>query len=815
MAIVIGTILGIVKLHRTNNPQIIEMEKFGKEYYEEQQHENDEDNMQSPPQMTTNDMMDWGMLGQQQQPQQGGGGATMMIGPNNGFNDDGFTTTSTTTDHAKPTTPLDHQYQPSSSSTSSAASTIISDVLNNAQHHATVYDPNDTIASSTTTTTTTSDIATEFTTTTDDDDSIVDDDATNEVDDTTDIETIENNLLYYELMAEKHHPIWFSRSADQYPGTDYVWATKFCQSQQSSSSSSSSNSNSNNSNHNMVLCPYEAYCPDSAGSVPAGGKYKDDENVIQYSPISDYHNGWVQVSSNDGNGCVPNKPDWAISTSGGLSLSSIEEQTRYVLCCKDMSSVTEIESTTMIDSSSSSMMAQPITTTPETATLVEEESSTTNPIIVEQSIIANEYKEAEKYSPKWYDRSDGWNGRTWDDAVLFCKHKHAGGTGTLCPYSTVCPTGPRHIPFGGVVGEKTDISHVHWTPLITPMNNWVMVGLGDDVCLTYMSVYFEDPLWGDVSFSSDENSEMMTRYLVCCNNLDMIESSSSSMEEIGVHYNDSTTASVASVDSLSDEFVGNLEPKRYDRSDGWEGHTWNEAVNFCTQEHAGELCPYDVICPAGPQAVANDSVDPQQWIPIADSYNDWVTIGSGADYCRTYVNIYYENPAWGEAGDDDSGESITQAIMCCSKMTTAVSDSSAAIESSTTSDGHATADQALIQANTEGLRFDPKWYTRSDGWQGSSYGEAVSFCSSLESGGHTLCNYETCELLELDKLLLKINVHDEEFSYSCHSLKIVPWVNGMLSTMTIIRAIRLVRLKVHLNGRQRVMEKITGSRSVR
>jgi hypothetical protein len=497
-------------------------------------------------------------------------------------------------------------------------------------------------------------------------------------------------------------------------------------------------------------------------------------------------------------------------TTGEMSLSSIEKQTRYVLCCKDLSSEAKVEST-----SSSSMMNQPTTISTETSTS-EEESSTTNPIIVEQSIIANEYKEAEKYSPKWYDRSDGWDGRKWDDAIAFCKHKHAGGTGTLCPYKAVCPTGPRHIPFGGVVGEKTDNSHVHWTPLIEPINNWVMVGLGDDVCLTYMSVYFEDPLWGDVTFSSDENSEMMTRYLVCCNNLDMIESSSSSMEEIGVdNNNDSTTAIVASVDSLSDEFVGNLEPKRYDRSDGWQGHTWNEAVNFCTQEKAGELCPYEVICPAGPQHVAaNDSVDPQQWIPIADLFNDWVTMSAGDDYCRTYMNVYYENPVWGETGDDDSGESITQGIICCSKMTTAVSDSSAVSETSTSS-GQATTEQALIQAITEGQRFDPKWYTRSDGWQGSSYGEAVSFCSSLESGGHTLCNYETCELLELDKLLLKINVHDKEFSYSCRSLKIVPWVNGMLSTMTIIRAIRLVRLKVHLNGRQRVMETITGSRSVR
>ena len=53
------------------------------------------------------------------------------------------------------------------------------------------------------------------------------------------------------------------------------------------------------------------------------------------------------------------------------------------------------------------------------------------------SAVAEEYGEAEKREPRWYDRSSGWEGRTYDEAADFCAHKHAGGTGSLCPYTVV------------------------------------------------------------------------------------------------------------------------------------------------------------------------------------------------------------------------------------------------------------------------------------------------------------------------------------------------------------------------------------------
>jgi hypothetical protein len=54
--------------------------------------------------------------------------------------------------------------------------------------------------------------------------------------------------------------------------------------------------------------------------------------------------------------------------------------------------------------------------------------------------------------------------------------------------------------------------------------------------------------------------------------------------------------------------------------------------------------------------------------------------------------------------------------------------------------------------------------------------------------------------LNLIRLLLKFNVDDEEFSSSCLSIKIVQWVNRMMCTMTIIKAIRSLRLKVYLRA---------------
>ncbi|KAL3823016.1 hypothetical protein ACHAXA_005204 [Cyclostephanos tholiformis] len=507
-------------------------------------------------------------------------------------------------------------------SAETAASIILSDVLADAQSHSTVYNPGSM--------------------------------------------TVDHE--FYIVMADKHHPVWFSRNADNYPGTNYEWAIKYCE--------------SIGRNERMVLCPYEAYCPAGPGNVPAGGHFKDEGGGhVQYSPMSDYVDGWVQVSSDGGNGCIPEPP-------GEKPYDGVETQTRY------------------------------------------------------------EYGEAEIHEPKWYDRSSGWDGRTYDEASAFCIREHPSGIGALCPFSVVCPIGPRRIPYGGVEVDHNATSLIQWTPLANSPNDWVMVGAGNDVCMTHVELNYENPLWGQTG----EDSEEITRYLICCRNM-TVSADSTTVPVIdsdgGGEGGGGTTATTASDTELWYDEGHIFEPVWYDRSSGWEGRTYDDASSFCANNHAGgvgELCEYEAVCPNGPRNTpiggAFENYDENgmvskslvQWTAIGDSFNDWVMIGPGNDVCRTYMSVHYDNPIWGLTGKDS--EEMTQAIVCCRKATASAASSQNETVASATSDSGTGGEVTTTQ-------LYPVWYDRSTGWEGRTYDEAVSFCESLGSGEHQLCNYET------------------------------------------------------------------------
>lgn len=66
---------------------------------------------------------------------------------------------------------------------------------------------------------------------------------------------------------------------------------------------------------------------------------------------------------------------------------------------------------------------------------------------VQEITVANVYKEVvTKFSPVAFDRSKGWDGTTYNDAVNFCNELEDH---TLCPYQAVCPFGPNSKPSGG------------------------------------------------------------------------------------------------------------------------------------------------------------------------------------------------------------------------------------------------------------------------------------------------------------------------------------------------------------------------------
>ena len=73
-------------------------------------------------------------------------------------------------------------------------------------------------------------------------------------------------------------------------------------------------------------------------------------------------------------------------------------------------------------------------------------------------------------------------------------------------------------------------------------------------------------------------------------------------------------------------------PVTYNRNHGWQGRTYTEALVFCGSKAGYAVCPYDVICPAGPDTtplggnIASPSSEPFKWMPVLDSPNEWVQV---------------------------------------------------------------------------------------------------------------------------------------------------------------------------------------------
>jgi hypothetical protein len=253
-------------------------------------------------------------------------------------------------------------------------------------------------------------------------------------------------------------------------------------------------------------------------------------------------------------------------------------------------------------------------------------------------ICCREMTTIEVYEPAWYDRTSGWDGRTYDDAASFCAHNHAGGFGALCPYEAVCPAGPRNAPYEGVFEEydangMNDASLVQWTPLADSYNDWVMVGPNVDVCLTYMNVHYESPTWG----LTGENSEDITETVICCRKI----MTSADYE------NDSITSVDSTLPQTSDQNIHieeassgqiHLEfgPVAYDRSSGWMGQNYIDALKFCASKDSKILCPHEVICSSIESVLGEVEAG---WVPIIDSPNGWARVGHSSGTCMKYNDL--------------------------------------------------------------------------------------------------------------------------------------------------------------------------------
>jgi len=549
--------------------------------------------------------------------------------------------------------------------------------------------------------------------------------------------------------ASSYEPVWYDRSSG-WEGRTYDEAAAYCA--------------NNHAGGLGALCPYEAVCPNGPRDVPIGGIFPYSSSA-QWTALADSYNDWVMVGPGD-DVCRTYVNVHYESPAWGLTGENSEEMTQALICCRSsMTASAESENDSVAAETSDGGGGGGTT-----AATTQPPSESDQAEILE----IQEYNDAHSFEPVWYDRSSGWEGRTYVEAASFCANNHAGGHGALCPYEAVCPTGPGSIPIGGVFQDydANDATSVQWTPLADSYNDWVLVGYSDDVCRTYMNVHYESPAWG----LTGENSEEITEALVCCR--DMTASAESENDSVAAETSDGgggggTTASLSQteIQELYND-AHSFEPVWYDRSSGWEGRTYDEASSFCANNHAGGLgvlCPYEAVCPTGPSNVpiggvfedygANgmDDASLVQWTPLSDSYNDWVMVGPNPDVCRTYMNVHYESPAWGLTGENS--DDITQALICCSNATASVESANDSV-TSVASDGlggwtiPAALDQAdesvsIEEASSNQIRleFAPVAYNRNSGWMGQRYLDALIFCASKDS--KIPCPYEVvCSNLE-------------------------------------------------------------------
>ena len=321
------------------------------------------------------------------------------------------------------------------------------------------------------------------------------------------------------------------------------------------------------------------------------------------------------------------------------------------------------------------------------------------------------YKNAEKYKPVWYDRSSGWTGETYDEAFEFCSSK--GDMHDLCPYSVICPAGPLNLPYSGSRSEQ-----LSWAPVNEPFNSWVQVS-SLQVCVKYENLNPEDkPSWGLTGIGSED----LTRHVLCCE-MDVDEGSSD----------------VQSGNSMMEAYgyvVEKYAPKWFDRSEGWSGKSYADALAFCSIKDSYIPCPYEAYCPLGPGSLPTGGYDgtEEAWAAMIDAPNSWVQIGSYekndmSNSCMKWNDVpgHDTPPMWGLKGNSD--DDITPNIMCCKEPENHFIDGM---------DPTLSEAVAISKSEQEILeKMHPVWFGRKHGYHGKTLQGATDFCQSM--GDMVLC----------------------------------------------------------------------------
>ena len=509
-------------------------------------------------------------------------------------------------------------------------------------------------------------------------------------------------------MLVEFGPRWFHRGVDGWEGSTWPDAIEFCA-----------------KDKGLSVCPYKAICPYGANKLPFDGDTFNGESE-SWAPVSNGFNLWVSVGKYDT--CLQwevvkdSSPEWGKS-------EGREDITGHIVCCNDMDGGSYEE----LGDESNTQDAQ------------------------DHAIIGNEGIASLEYKPRWYGRDNGWKGASWPEAIDFCSDQGVdlddSKTGMeVCPFEAVCPNGIFEEPLGGAVSQTTET----WAPISNSVNDWVKINEKEQ-CVKWSSKYKDPPAWG-LEGGADE----LTSYVLCCV-VPIAAATSTTATTTTTTSTTTTTTTMSKPTSEPTSFPTSkptLQPttseptitpnllthtfqlvqekfsaKWFDRSSGWEGSTYYEALTFCARRESSVPCPYEAYCPLGPgkHIIGGVKSTIASYAPIIDTPNGWVSIGPG-ETCMPYNSYNPYPPEWGQTGN--GSEEITPRIMCCREPEDGfgiqlIDESYDAVDVDNISTERSESEQGVMD------QHHPVWYDRRNGYHGRTIEEAETFCNNI--GGKRLC----------------------------------------------------------------------------
>ena len=280
-------------------------------------------------------------------------------------------------------------------------------------------------------------------------------------------------------------PVWFDRKSG-WNGITYNDSEVFCA-----------------THDNRVPCPYEIYCNEGKD----GDLYRGIRpNGEQWSAIGLTENQWVQVGGmftchlyTDLN--EEKKPAWGITGVSREHEHGAGGITQNIMCCRDVGKhgidLDHVDGDSPKDTTNSEKK------NPNNGNVAESQSQDLEIQKREKAVIA-------AFKPIWFSTAHGWNGGTYEDAILFCESM---GFMVLCPYAAYCPNGRFKSPLPGSMMTTDDGEE--WCAANGPMNTWVQIGMidgdPDTKCTLHHEILGERP-----QFGVDGSRKDVKHHIMCC-----------------------------------------------------------------------------------------------------------------------------------------------------------------------------------------------------------------------------------------------------------------------------------------------------------